>query len=120
MNAVSTINGIEMPSTPSVYHALNAPIHGCCSTNCIAAVAGSNSRQSSALRTKVATDATSASHRPMAALRSPTSSSSTPAAIGSQTSTLRMGQSTLHVVVSACASRSHASRTERPMIVAKA
>jgi hypothetical protein len=28
MNAVSTISGIEMPSTPSVYQALKAPIHG--------------------------------------------------------------------------------------------
>ena len=57
MNAVSTISGIEMPSTPRWYQMLNAPIHGSRSTNCIAAVVGSKSRHNWRLTTKVTTAA---------------------------------------------------------------
>ena len=68
-------------------------------------------------RPNVTADAASASQRAAAALRSPMISRSRPAAIGSQTSTLRMGQS---ACMGQLTQRSHASSAERPMIVAKA
>ena len=117
MNVVSTISGSEMPSTPRWYQALNAPIHGSRSTNCIAAVPRSKSLHSTTLSTNVATDASSASQRPNAARSSPSSNSSTPAATGSQISVLRMGQSR---GMGQLRSSSQASSADRPMIVANA
>src|SRR5688572_32644070 len=90
VNAVSTISGSEMPSTPRWYQAFTAPIHGSRSTNCSAGVATSNAHHSGTHRPSVASVAASASARPSTIHRSPSSRTTALAAIGSQTSQLRM------------------------------
>src|SRR3984893_3081019 len=84
MNAVSTISGSEMPSTPSAYQASKRGIHGSFSGNCSAAVPVSNELHSGTDSASVATEASSASQRPPTMLRSPSSTISTPAAMGNQ------------------------------------
>src|SRR2546429_827489 len=86
MNAVSTISGSEMPSTPSAYQASKRAIHGSLSGNCSAAVAVSNELHSGTDSASVATEASSASQRPATMLRSPSSRTDKPAPIGSQMS----------------------------------
>ena len=90
VNAVSTMSGSEMPSMPRWYQAFTAPIHGSRSTNCSAGVARSNAHHSGTHRPSVASVAASATQRPAAIRRSPSSRTTALAAIGSQTSQLRM------------------------------
>src|ERR1700732_54290 len=84
MNAVSTISGSEMPSTPSAHQASKRVIHGSFSGNCSAAVLVSNELHSGTDSASVASEASSASQRPATMLRSPSSTTAKPAAIGSQ------------------------------------
>src|SRR5256886_9960503 len=84
MNAVSTISGSEMPSTPSAYQASKRGIHGSFSANCSAALAVSNERHSGTDSANVASAANRASQRPATMLRSPSSTTAKPAAIGNQ------------------------------------
>src|SRR5882762_9584151 len=84
MNAVSTISGNEMPSTPSAYQASKRGIHGSFSGNCSAAVPVSNALHSGTDSASVVTEASSASQRPATMLRSPSSTTAKPVAMGNQ------------------------------------
>ena len=95
MNVVRTISGTAMPSTPRWYQAFSEGIHSRRSTNCIAALAPSKSPQSGRLSTKAAMETSSASQRPATARASPSASTATPPAIGSQTSQLSRGKPVL-------------------------
>src|ERR1700730_12634791 len=84
MNAVSTISGSEMPSTPSAYQASKRGIHGSFSTSCSAAVPVSNEFHSSSDSASVATEASIASQRPATMWPWPSSTTAKPAAMGNQ------------------------------------
>ena len=96
MNVVSRISGIEMPSTPSVVPGIEAPIHGSlldelhrgrrrCRNRVHSSVAQHERRRRSRASASQRPSATRCARRAAAA--------ATPPAIGSQISTLRMGQS---------------------------
>ena len=94
MNVVSTISGIEMPSTPRWYQALKAPIHG----SLLDELHRRGRRVEVAPEDDAHGEGRERSRRARASGRTrrcgrPTSNSNTPAAIGSQMSTLRIGQS---------------------------
>ena len=120
MNAVSTISGIEMPSTPSVYQALKAPIHGSCSTNCMAAVVASKSRQSTTLTTNVTQRRGEREPARDGGVAVPDQQQQHAGRDRQPDQHAQDGPVSLHVLVVQLRQRSHASRTERPMIVAKA
>src|SRR5678815_811137 len=102
MNAVSRTNQTERPSTPSRCQTLKRAIHGCFSTNCIAAVAVSKPVTSGIVTRKLATEATRAAQRTASARSSrPKASSRTPERMGSQMATLSNGMFLLLRLVSA-------------------
>ena len=92
MKAVSRTNQTERPSTPSRYQTLKRLIHGCRSTNCIAALAVSKPVTSGIVTRKLAIEATSAAQRTASARSSrPKASRSTPERMGSQIAMLSKG-----------------------------
>ena len=98
VNAVSSTNQTERPSTPSVYQTLKRPIQACRSPNCSAAVARSNWVTSGIVTAKLAAAAPSANQRTAPACWSlPKASNSTPARIGNQIARLSRGMFLLWV-----------------------
>ncbi len=92
MNAFSTTNSTEMPSTPRWYQMSNRGIHSRRSTNCMPDAAGSKWKNSGSVTTKPASAPASAIHRAAAASRSRlTASTARPAAIGTQMASERYG-----------------------------
>jgi len=84
MNAVSTTNHIEMPSTPRWYWMLKRSIQFACSTNCIAAEAVSKWKISGSVTAKLTIAPNSAIQRTKHLLRSePNINTTSPKKIGS-------------------------------------
>src|SRR5687768_2019458 len=92
VNAFSTTNSTEMPSTPRWYQTSKRGIHSARSTNCMPEAASSKWRNSGSVTTKPASAPASAIQRAAAASRSrPTARTARPATIGTQTASERYG-----------------------------